>query len=85
MAMTVSTACPYCNGTIMLLDVVEGDVPKAEIVTQFAAMQLECPQPECGRTFRVRRNDVNVRRRSSPTELDVNSLEVVTRNPRDNE
>ena len=61
----VSTACPFCDGTIPLLNErgVAGTV--VQIADRFAGREVQCHNPRCDRTFSIRRVDLRIRRVSA--------------------
>jgi hypothetical protein len=62
--VSVSTTCPYCGGSTLLLTETEFNPSKIEIGDRFAGKHIECQHPGCGRLFLIRRSDLTIRRSS---------------------
>jgi hypothetical protein len=61
---SVSTECPFCGGSaVLMVDVPVGTTADA-IAEQWAGKQIECEHHGCGKKFWVRRTELKVRRPS---------------------
>jgi hypothetical protein len=58
----VATTCPFCGGSVPLRNDDTADSSAADITTQGAGQQLVCWNPQCEKTFWVRRVDLRIRR-----------------------
>jgi hypothetical protein len=61
MIVSVSTACPFCSGSVVLMRE-RTELTNAELVSRYSGNRVACQQPGCERTFVIRRHDVLVHR-----------------------
>jgi hypothetical protein len=61
--VVVSTKCPFCGGSIPLLNQRVDAAAAIDIAKRFAGETIECKSPRCERSFTVRRADLLIRRR----------------------